>query len=147
MVFPSPEIKTSTDSTDCNLHNNFPTFKWYEFHLDALLTSFSQTCPGFSVSAVQVFWKHCGKRRNGSYLAQCFLSIWRMFYHFHRIWNCCVWTVSVWMSLKGVILERVKWYEFHLDTILLSLSQTSPGFNMSAVQVFWKHCGKRGNCS
>ena len=29
----------------------------------------------------------------------------------------------------------------------LSLSKTSPGFYMSAVLVFWKHCGKRRNCS
>ena len=28
----------------------------------------------------------------------------------------------------------------------LTLSQTSPGFYMSAVQVFLKHCGKRRNC-
>ena len=30
--------------------------------------------------------------------------------------------------------------------ILLTLSQTSPGFYVSAVNVFWKHCGKRRNC-
>ena len=29
----------------------------------------------------------------------------------------------------------------------LTLSKTSPGFYVSAVQVFWKHCGKRRNCS
>ena len=29
----------------------------------------------------------------------------------------------------------------------LTLSQTSPGFYMSAVPVFWKHCWKRRNCS
>ena len=29
----------------------------------------------------------------------------------------------------------------------LTLSQTSPGFYVSAVKVFWKHCGKRRNCS
>ena len=29
----------------------------------------------------------------------------------------------------------------------LTLSQTSPGVYMSAVQVFWKHCGKKRNCS
>ena len=28
-----------------------------------------------------------------------------------------------------------------------TLSQTSPGFYMSAVQVFRKHCGKKRNCS
>ena len=29
----------------------------------------------------------------------------------------------------------------------LTLSQTSPGFYVSEVQVFRKHCGKRRNCS
>ena len=29
----------------------------------------------------------------------------------------------------------------------LTLSETSPVFYVSAAQVFWKHCGKRGNCS
>ena len=29
----------------------------------------------------------------------------------------------------------------------LTLSQTSPGFYVSAVEVFGKHCGKRRNCS
>ena len=31
--------------------------------------------------------------------------------------------------------------------LILTLSQTSPGFYVSAVEVFWKHCGKRRNCS
>ena len=30
---------------------------------------------------------------------------------------------------------------------IITLSQTSPGFYMSAVKVFWKHCGNRRNCS
>ena len=29
----------------------------------------------------------------------------------------------------------------------LTLSQTSPGFYVSAAQISWKHCGKRRNCS
>ena len=32
------------------------------------------------------------------------------------------------------------------EAYLLTLSQTSPGFYVSAVQVFWKHWGKRRNC-
>ena len=31
--------------------------------------------------------------------------------------------------------------------LLLTLSQTSPGFYVAAIQVFRKHCGKRRNCS
>ena len=35
-----------------------------------------------------------------------------------------------------------------LSTALsLTLSQTSPGFYVFALQAFWKHCGKRRNCS
>ena len=30
--------------------------------------------------------------------------------------------------------------------VALYLSQTSPGFYVSAVEVFWKHCEKRRNC-
>ena len=33
------------------------------------------------------------------------------------------------------------------NSSLLTLSQTSPGFYMSELQDFWKHCGKRRNCS
>ena len=38
----------------------------------------------------------------------------------------------------------------HLNFCLtanLTLFQTSPGIYVSAVRVFWKHCGKRRNCS
>ena len=52
----------------------------------------SKTSPDFYVSAVQVFWKHCGNRRNCS-----FLPVWRSFCHFHQIWKC----------LKFVVWERV----------------------------------------
>ena len=38
----------------------------------------------------------------------CFLPVWRTFCHFHQIWNCHLQTLSVWKSLKFVILERVK---------------------------------------
>ena len=35
----------------------------------------------------------------------------------------------------------------HFFFYLLTLSQTSPGFHVSEVHFFWKHCGKRRNCS
>ena len=41
-----------------------PSFKFIKMPL-----TFSQTTPGFYVSAVQIFWKHCWKRRNCSYQA------------------------------------------------------------------------------
>ena len=75
----------------------------------------SQTSPGFYLSAVQVFWKHCGKMRNCLLWAfllfpQCFLPVLRAFCLFHQIWNCCLQTLCVWKSLKFVVLERVKWH-------------------------------------
>ena len=93
--------------------------------------TFSQTSPGFYVSAVQAFWKHCGKRRNCCHkqfllFSQCFLPtgitflhfhyifspqclppLWRTFCHFCPIWNCRMQTLSVWKSLKFVVWERV----------------------------------------
>ena len=53
-------------------------------------------------------------------------------------------TTSTYLSLwriKKKLLCPYLWGFF------LTLSQTSPGFYVSAVQVFWKHCGKRRNCS
>ena len=38
-------------------------------------------------------------------------------------------------------------YLFTIKSCVLTLSQTSPGFYVSAVQVFRKHCRKRRNCS
>ena len=36
--------------------------------------------------------------------------------------------------------------EIMLKTALLTLSQISPAVYVSALQIFWKHCGKRTNC-
>ena len=48
--------------------------------------------------------------RNEQFLLfpQCFLPICRTFCHFHPIWNCRMQTLSVWFSLKFVVLERDK---------------------------------------
>ena len=59
----------------------------------SLLLTVSQTSPGFYVSAVQVFWKHCNKQF--LLFPQCFLLVLRTFCHFHQIWNCCVQTLSL----------------------------------------------------
>ena len=47
--------------------------------------------------------------RNEQFLLfpQCFLPCWRTFCHFHQIRNCHLQTLSVWKSLKFVVLERV----------------------------------------
>ena len=77
-----------------------------------VLLSFSQTSPGFYVSAVQVFRTHVGKgeiARNEQFLLvpKCVLPIWRTFFHFHQIRNCRLQTLSVWKSLKFVVWEGV----------------------------------------
>ena len=80
----------------------------------------SQTSPGFYVSAVQIFWKHCGKgeiAHNEQFLLfpQCFLPIWRTFSHFHQVKKCCLQTLSVWKGLKLVVWVRVNPFP-HNDT-------------------------------
>ena len=56
------------------------------------------------MSAVEVFWKHCGKRRN------CSKPVWRTFSPFHQTRNCRLQTLLIWKSLKFVVWERVKWW-------------------------------------
>ena len=38
---------------------------------------------------------------------QCFPHVWIFFFHFHKIWNCRLQTLSIWKSLKCVVWERV----------------------------------------
>ena len=64
-----------------------------------------QTSPGFYVSAVQVYWKQCGKRRNClqwaiSAFPSVFYLLWTTVCHFCQIWNCHLQTLLVWKSLK-----------------------------------------------
>ena len=104
-------------------------------------------------------FENTGKKeiaRNEQFLLfpQCFLPIWITFCHFHQIWNCRLQTLSVWKSLKFVVWYWVKqnspskcWVPLTVRMTALTLSQTSPGFYVSAVQIFWKHCRKRRNCS
>ena len=73
----------------------------------------SKACPGFYVSAAQVFRKHCGKGRNCALneqfllFPQSFLLVWRTFCHFHQIQKCRLQTLCIWTSLKFVIWDRV----------------------------------------
>ena len=78
--------------------NNIKTCNNKDYHL-----TLSQTSPGFYVSAVQVFWKHCGKRRNYSIWAitSGFSTLLENFLpfssHFHHIiWYCGLQIFSVW---------------------------------------------------
>ena len=80
----------------------------------------SQTSPGFYVSGVQVFWKHCGKRKNCSWRAispfpTVFATCFKNLCHFHQIWNCRLQTLSIGKSLKLVVWERVKYWKLSLE--------------------------------
>ena len=92
--------------------------------------------------------------------SQWFLPICRTFCHFHPIWNCRLQTLSVWLSLKFVVWERVNSiclssqkgecksfsstkYLFHC---YLTLYYINNHFEASITDNFWKNCGKRKNC-
>ena len=72
------------------------------------ILNLSQTSPGYYMSAVQVSWKHYGKRRKFLLFPECFSHVWRTFCHFQQIWNCRLQTLSFWKNLKFVVWERVK---------------------------------------
>ena len=38
-------------------------------------------------------------------------------------------------------------WQVYFSWLFVTLSQTSPAFYVFSVQVFWKHCGERRNCS
>ena len=38
---------------------------------------------------------------------QCFLPVWRTFFHFHQIWICCLQPLLVWNSLELAVWESV----------------------------------------
>ena len=72
----------------------------------------SQISPGFYMSTVQVLKSLWGKgeiARNEQFLLfpRCFLPFWRPLCLFHYIKDCRLQTLSVWMSLKFVVWERV----------------------------------------
>ena len=48
---------------------------------------------------------------------QCFLPIWRTFYHFRQIWR--LQTLSIWKSLKFAVWERVKLYFVWMEFLLM----------------------------
>ena len=81
-------------------------------HVKISLT-LSQTSSGFYVSAVQVFWKHCGTKEKLLIMSNFSFSH-SVFYLFRELFavsikfkivNCKLWVLK---SLKFVVLERVK---------------------------------------
>ena len=111
----------------------------------------SQTSPVFYCSAVQVFWKHCGKRRNCSF-PQCFLPIWRTFYHSYQIQNCYLQTILVWKILKFVVWEGVnslpnekKFRPVQIERICRWQNKCDSKIELYFVKGR-KHCEKRRKC-
>ena len=99
---------------------------------------------------IQTGRKHCGKRRNCLFLLfpQCFqkacfpgaskgLVVWEWVNSALNDHGCRC-TIKCHISYPPG--------HPHTHTRLLD-TQTSPGFYVSAVQVFWKQCRKRRNCS
>ena len=139
ITLPSPPIKICADASidiekshvrnsirpgnqTWNLEKKIPVFYklnlryaiGYRFNLwhNSMFLTLSQTSPGFYVSVVKVFWKHCEKEEIGHneqflLFPQCFLPVWRTFCHFHQIWNCRLQTLSVSKSLKLIVWKRV----------------------------------------
>ena len=92
------------------------------------------------MSAVQVFWKHCGKRRNSlitsnfSFSPQYFLPVWRTVCLFHQIWNFHLQTVWVWKSLIFVIWEGVK-QQINIQLHYIIADELSDGSGNSFIDV------------
>ena len=76
--------------------NPFPNKPW-----------FLRVC---SISLLKTLWakEKLLVTSNFSISPQCFLPVSKTFCHFHQIWNCRLWTLYVWKSLKFVVWERVE---------------------------------------
>ena len=69
-------------------------------------------------------------------------STWKLekcFNPIFTVWNC----YASQFGIQSMLYDKHN----HVFVCHFTLSQTSPGFYVSVVQVFWKHCGKRRNCS
>ena len=94
--------------------------------------------------AVQVFWKHCEKRRKCS-LKSNFSFTHCVFYPFRdlsgifiKFENCCLQTLSVSKRLKFVVWERVKsrvylWKLFHDQWWITLFSKGATPFNWEII--------------
>ena len=67
-------------------------------------------------------------------------------YNFHTVFTKKI-LQSRWYNQQTLLQSVHRLFQHKICYMSLNLSQTSPGFYVSAVQVFLKHCGKRRNCS
>ena len=93
------------------IHNDKNVFRVVCFKYSSGVT-LSQRSPGFYMSAVQVSLKTLWEKEellemSNFFFFQCFLPVWRTFFHFNQIWNCRLQFLSIWKSLKFVFWERV----------------------------------------
>ena len=103
----------------------------------------SQTSPNFYVSAIQVFWKRCGKgeiARNEQFLL---FPKW-LFFSIPYGELSAIYTKIPSSRAKMAITLRS---DRHLGLQRCPFPNKPWFFYVSAIQVFWKHCGKRRNCS
>ena len=76
------------------------------------------------MSAVEVFWKYCGKRRNClSQAISPFHTLFSTHIDFRQILNCRLQTLSIWSSLKFAVWERVKVFNFLPNKKIFALSK------------------------
>ena len=154
--------------------------------LRIVLLTLSQTSPGFYVSAVQVFWKHCGKSRNCSYRAiSAFPTVFSTLLenippfssnlklssaNSFNLGGCKICRLGKGQKSIGpadcagwhgsILFANALSLHFHVTCdwnepkpnlspkrLSLTHSHTMTPFDAPGKQAFWKHCGKRRNCS
>ena len=99
-------IQLSSSFANETLINPFPNKPWF---LCVCCTSLLKT-----------LWEKEKIARNEQFLLfpQCFLPFSRTFFHIHQIQNYHLQTLSVWKSLKFVVLERIKDGTFGLNIFI-----------------------------
>ena len=110
----------------------------------------------FEASTLDSFWKHCGKRRNcSSWAISPFATTFST-----RSVNCIpicpffffltsyLYLLLNWKCLKLAYEVKVKVSPTQVaNRGSLTHAHTVTPFDASRKQAFWKHCGKRRNCS
>ena len=103
-------------------------------HLQSFYCPFPNKPLHLHFCSTLVFWKHSGKRRN------CY----KFYIFFFFLYKGQKFLLS---SSKYYLDNAIMWWKtttnFSTCTAFITLSQTSPCSTLA----FWKHCGKRRNCS
>ena len=94
------------------------------------------------------------------FFPQCFLPYMVLVFYFKHTLKCCLQFISTWTSLTFccLVMGQVTFIDssnyfffqiklFYRTALLITHSHTMTPFDASGKQAFWKHCGKRRNCS